>query len=77
MPTKANTVKKRVFIEKMKKTLGNITASCEAADIARDNSKGVQDIIRLPEYQALFPGTMPTTTNSRNQLTDISAISTL
>jgi len=35
MPTKANTVKKRVFIEKMKKTLGNVTASSEAAKINR------------------------------------------
>jgi hypothetical protein len=35
MATKSNTNKKTVVIEKMKKTLGNITASCEAAQIAR------------------------------------------
>ena len=39
-------------------------------DLVRDNSKGVQDLIRLPEYQALFPGTMPTTTNSRKWFTE-------
>lgn len=35
MATKSNIKKKKVVIEKMKKTLGNITASCEAAQIAR------------------------------------------
>lgn len=35
MPTKANAYKKKVFVEKMKKTLGNITASSEAAEINR------------------------------------------
>jgi hypothetical protein len=35
MPTKANAYKKKVFVEKMKKTLGNITASSEAAGINR------------------------------------------
>ena len=35
MPTKANAYKKNVFVEKMKKTLGNITASSEAAGINR------------------------------------------
>lgn len=35
MATKSNINKKTVVIEKMKKTLGNITASCEAAQIAR------------------------------------------
>ena len=35
MATKSNINKKKVVIEKMKKTLGNITASCEAAQIAR------------------------------------------
>lgn len=39
-------------------------------DLVRDNSKGVQDIVRMPEYQALFPGTMPTTTNSRKWFTE-------
>lgn len=35
MATKSNIKKKTVVIEKMKKTLGNVTASCEAAQIAR------------------------------------------
>lgn len=35
MPTKANGIKKKMFVEKMKKTLGNITASSEAAGINR------------------------------------------
>lgn len=35
MATKSNIKKKKVVIEKMKKTLGNITESCEAAQIAR------------------------------------------
>lgn len=33
--TKSNTLKKQTFLAKMKATLGNITASCQAADIAR------------------------------------------
>lgn len=35
MATKSNAIKKKTFIEKMKKTLGNITASSEAAKINR------------------------------------------
>lgn len=35
MTTISNKQKKNVLIEKMRKTLGNITASCEAAQIAR------------------------------------------
>lgn len=35
MPTKSNIYKKKIFVEKMKKTLGNITASSEAAGINR------------------------------------------
>lgn len=35
MVTISNKLKKKVLVEKMKKTLGNITASCEAAGIAR------------------------------------------
>lgn len=34
-------------------------------DLARDNSRGVQDIVREDTYQRIFPGTMPTTTNTR------------
>ena len=33
--TRSNIKKKKVFLDKMKATLCNITASCEAADIAR------------------------------------------
>lgn len=35
MATKSNKIKKQAFLEKMKATLGNITASCEAVDINR------------------------------------------
>lgn len=34
-------------------------------DLARDNSRGVQDILRFPSYRRLFPGTMPTSVNTR------------
>lgn len=34
-------------------------------DLARDNSRGVQDILRFPAYRRLFPGTMPTSINTR------------
>lgn len=33
-------------------------------DLARDNSRGVQEIIREPSYRRLFPGTKPTSTNT-------------
>ena len=39
-------------------------------DLVRDNSKGVQDILRLPEYRQFFPNTAPTTTNSRKWFTE-------
>lgn len=35
MPTKSNTLKKKAFLAKMETTLGNITASCKAANINR------------------------------------------
>lgn len=35
MPTKSNTIKKKAFLAKMESTLGNITASCKAANINR------------------------------------------
>lgn len=41
-----------------------------SADLARDNSREVQGIVRLKEFQRLFPGTKPQTTNAgqwRNQ----------
>lgn len=38
-------------------------------DLARDNSRGVQEILRNPEYRRLFPGTMPTSVNTRKWLT--------
>lgn len=34
-------------------------------DLARDNSRDVQEIMRTEEYQKLFPGTMPTTTGTK------------
>ena len=34
-------------------------------DLARDNSRGVQDILRFPAHRRLFPGTMPTSINTR------------
>ena len=33
-------------------------------DLARDNSQGVQNILREPSYLRLFPGTKPTSTNT-------------
>ena len=35
MPTKSNAIKKKAFLAKMESTLGNITASCKAANINR------------------------------------------
>ena len=35
MATKSNSIKKKAFLAKMESTLGNITASCKAANIAR------------------------------------------
>ncbi len=35
MATKSNNIKKKAFLAKMESTLGNITASCKAANIAR------------------------------------------
>ena len=34
-------------------------------DLARDNSRGVQDIINEPEYRRIFPATIPTSTNTK------------
>ena len=38
-------------------------------DLARDNSRGVQEIIRDSSYRRLFPGTMPTSVNTRKWFT--------
>lgn len=38
-------------------------------DLARDNSRGVQDILRDPAYRRLFPNTMPTSVNTRKWFT--------
>ena len=38
-------------------------------DLARDNSRGVQEIIRESSYRRLFPGTMPTSVNTRKWFT--------
>lgn len=38
-------------------------------DLARDNSRGVQEILRNSEYRRLFPGTMPTSINTRKWFT--------
>lgn len=38
-------------------------------DLARDNSRGVQEILREPSYRRLFPGTMPTSVNTRKWYT--------
>lgn len=35
-----------------------------SADLARDNSRGVQAILRDSSYRRLFPGTMPTSVNA-------------
>lgn len=38
-------------------------------DLARDNSRGVQEILREPSYRRLFPDTMPTSVNTRKWFT--------
>lgn len=38
-------------------------------DLARDNSRGVQDIINEPEYRRIFPATIPTSTNTKKWYT--------
>ena len=38
-------------------------------DLARDNSRGVQDIINDPEYRRIFPDTIPTSTNTKKWYT--------
>lgn len=38
-------------------------------DLARDNSRGVQEILREPCYRRLFPDTMPTSVNTRKWFT--------
>lgn len=38
-------------------------------DLVRDNSSGVQAILKLPEFGRLFPGTKPTSNNSRKWFT--------
>lgn len=38
-------------------------------DLARDNSRGVQEILREPSYRRLFPGTKPTSVNTRKWFT--------
>lgn len=38
-------------------------------DLARDNSRGVQEILRDPSYRRLFPGTMPTSVNTHKWFT--------
>lgn len=38
-------------------------------DLARDNSRGVQEIIREESYRRLFPGTKPTSINTRKWYT--------
>lgn len=39
-------------------------------DLARDNSRDIQDIIRCEDYQRLFPGTMPTSTSTKKWRTE-------
>lgn len=39
-------------------------------DLARDNSRDIQEIMRMEEYQRLFPGTMPTTTSTKKWRTE-------
>ncbi len=34
-------------------------------DLARDNSRGVQEILRTPEYRRLFPGAQPTSMGTK------------
>lgn len=38
-------------------------------DLARDNSRGVQEILREETYRRLFPGTKPTSVNTRKWFT--------
>ena len=38
-------------------------------DLARDNSRGVQEILREDSYRRLFPGTKPTSINTRKWFT--------
>lgn len=38
-------------------------------DLARDNSRGVQEILREPSYRRLFPDAMPTSVNTRKWFT--------
>ena len=38
-------------------------------DLVRDNSKGVQAILNMPQYQRFFPNVKPSTTNSRKWFT--------
>lgn len=38
-------------------------------DLVRDNSKGVQGIMAMPEFQRFFPNVKPSTTNSRKWFT--------
>lgn len=38
-------------------------------DLARDNSRGVQEILRDESYRRLFPGTKPTSVNTRKWFT--------
>ena len=38
-------------------------------DLARDNSRGVQEILREDSYRRLFPGTKPTSRNTRKWFT--------
>lgn len=38
-------------------------------DLARDNSRGVQEILREESYRRLFPGTKPTSINTRKWFT--------
>ena len=38
-------------------------------DLARDNSRGVQEILREESYRRLFPGTKPTSVNTRKWFT--------
>ena len=38
-------------------------------DLARDNSRGIQEIVREESYRRLFPGTKPTSVNTRKWFT--------
>lgn len=39
-------------------------------DLARDNSRDIQEIMRMDEYQRLFPGTMPTSSSTKKWRTE-------